>query len=76
MSQDFLPKEVVFRWEGIGTLGERQRELQEVNESDDIKNHKMRELIVMSGKNPRTESYSLIECATQVQGRSMNDYTE
>jgi hypothetical protein len=63
MSRDFLPKEVVSRWEGIGTLGERQRELQRVNESDK-KNHTMGGLIMMSGKNPRTEGYSLIECNT------------
>jgi hypothetical protein len=30
----FLEKEVVSRWEEIGTLGEGQRELQRVNESE------------------------------------------
>jgi hypothetical protein len=60
----FLEKEVVSRWEGIGTSGDGQRELQRVNESERKKNHNMRELIMMSGKNPRTEGYGLIECNT------------
>jgi hypothetical protein len=30
MLQDFLPKEVVSRWEGVGTLGDSQT----VNESE------------------------------------------
>jgi hypothetical protein len=48
----------------IGKNRDIGRELQRVNESDKKTNHKMRELIMMSGKNPRTEGYCPIECNT------------